>query len=89
MRARKPLASHGSRSCSIRACRILLGMTAGLPTTLIWGREAIASRLPLAAAHAYHQSIKGSTLKILDNCGHRPEVEKSGQFVTEVQGFLA
>jgi len=65
----------------------LLGVAAGLPTTLIWGREDRI--VPLAAAHAYHQSIKGSTLKIFDNCGHRPEVEKSAQFVAEVQGFLA
>jgi pimeloyl-ACP methyl ester carboxylesterase len=45
--------------------------------------------VPLAAAHAYHQSIKGSTLKIFDQCGHRPEVEKTAQFVAEVQSFLA
>lgn len=65
----------------------LLGITAGLPTTLIWGRED--GIVPLAAAHAYHQSIPGSTLKIFDNCGHRPEVEKSAQFISEVQSFFA
>jgi len=62
-------------------------VAAGLPTTLIWGRED--NIVPLASAHAYQQSIKGSTLKIFDGCGHRPEVEKSAQFIAEVQGFLA
>jgi pimeloyl-ACP methyl ester carboxylesterase len=65
----------------------LLGVAAGLPTTLIWGRED--NIVPLASAHAYHQSIKGSTLKIFDQCGHRPEVEKSAQFISEVTNFLS
>ena len=65
----------------------LLGVAADLPTLLIWGREDRV--VPLSAANAYRKAIPGSTLKVFDNCGHRPEVEKSAQFISEVQSFLS
>jgi pimeloyl-ACP methyl ester carboxylesterase len=33
--------------------------------------------------------LAGSTLVEIDRCGHRPEVEKTEQFVDEVKKFLA
>jgi pimeloyl-ACP methyl ester carboxylesterase len=33
--------------------------------------------------------LSGSMLVELDHCGHRPEVEKTEQFVDEVKKFLA
>ena len=58
-----------------------------LPTLIVWGRQDPI--VPLSAAEVYHQSIEGSRLAVLDNCGHHPEIEKSGEFVQLVQDFLS
>ncbi len=42
----------------------------------------------MSAGEVYHQSIPGSRLEIIANCGHRPEVEKSEEFVALVKDFL-
>jgi pimeloyl-ACP methyl ester carboxylesterase len=57
-----------------------------LPTLIVWGREDAI--VPVSAGELYHQSIPGSRLEILDNCGHRPEVEKADDFIRIVQNFL-
>lgn len=57
-----------------------------LPTQIIWGRQDPI--IPLGAGQHYHDSIPGSRLTVIDNCGHRPEVEKPDEFVRAVQGFL-
>jgi hypothetical protein len=33
--------------------------------------------------------MKSASLCVFDNCGHRPEVEKTADFLKEVQKFLA
>ena len=58
-----------------------------LPTLIVWGRQDTI--VPLSAGQAYHQAIPGSRLVVLNNCGHRPEVERSDEFVREVQRFLS
>ena len=64
----------------------LLRRLKGLPTRIIWGRhDAI---VPVSAAEVYHQSIPGSQLVILDNCGHHPEVERPQDFVRLVNEFF-
>jgi pimeloyl-ACP methyl ester carboxylesterase len=65
---------------------LLEGVT-GLPTLLIWGKEDKV--VPLSAAEVYRKSIAGAELAVFDGCGHRPEVEKSQEFVERVQRFLA
>jgi pimeloyl-ACP methyl ester carboxylesterase len=45
--------------------------------------------VPLSAAEAYKNAIAGSKLVVLDKCGHRPEVEKSAEFVNELRSFLS
>ncbi len=65
----------------------LLAVAAGLPTLLIWGRQDKV--VPLSAAELYRKSIQGAALKLLDHCGHRPEVEKTAEFLAEVTGFLS
>ncbi len=65
----------------------LLEGVRGLPTLLIWGRQD--QIVPLEAGHLYNQSIAGSELAVFDDCGHRPEIEKTGQFVSRVRDFLA
>jgi len=64
----------------------LLGRVKDLPTLILWGRQDAI--VPLSAGEVYHQSIAGSKLTILDDCGHRPEIEKSAEFVQLVRQFL-
>jgi pimeloyl-ACP methyl ester carboxylesterase len=65
----------------------LLEGTVKAPTLLVWGRDDAI--VPVSAAKVYEKSIKGSRLLVIDGCGHRPEVEKSEQFIKEVSKFLA
>lgn len=65
----------------------LLDGTVKAPTLIVWGKDD--RTVPASAAGVYQKSIKGSRLVALDGCGHRPEVEKSEQFIKEVQNFLA
>ena len=58
-----------------------------LPTQIIWGRDD--SIIPVSAGQVYHQSIPGSQLAVLENCGHRPELEKTDAFLRLVQDFLS
>ena len=57
-----------------------------LPTLLVWGRQDPI--VPLSAGQLYHDSIPNSRLEIIENCGHRPEVEQTGRFVEVVQGWF-
>jgi pimeloyl-ACP methyl ester carboxylesterase len=45
--------------------------------------------VPVSAGEAYHKSLAGSELLVLDRCGHRPEIEKQAEFSERVQRFLA
>jgi pimeloyl-ACP methyl ester carboxylesterase len=65
----------------------LLGVIDGLPSLLIWGRQHAVS--PLGAGELYAQAIAGSKLVVLEKCGHRPEVERTGEFLREVRSFLS
>jgi pimeloyl-ACP methyl ester carboxylesterase len=65
---------------------LLEGVTE-LPTMIIWGKQDKV--VPVSAAQVYNKSIKGSELVLLDNCGHRPEVEQASTFIERVQRFLA
>jgi len=57
-----------------------------LPTLLVWGKQDRV--VPLNAGQIYNKSIKDSKLLVFDQCGHRPEIEKSAEFIKEVQSFL-
>ena len=65
----------------------MLEGVSGLPTLLVWGTED--KIVPINAGHIYNKAIAGSELASLKGCGHRPEIEKSGEFVDRVQSFLA
>ena len=54
---------------------------------IIWGAQDRV--VPRSAVEKYNQVIKGSKLVVLDNCGHRPEIEQPEKFVSEVKKFLA
>ena len=66
----------------------LQGVT-GLPTHLVWGRED--ATVPVTAAEPYKAALKNTDVKltIFDHCGHRPEIEKSAEFVKLVREFMA
>jgi pimeloyl-ACP methyl ester carboxylesterase len=64
----------------------LLEGTANNPALIVWGRDDKV--VPISAAQVYQKSMKNAHTLILDGCGHRPEVEKSEQFIKEVQNFL-
>jgi pimeloyl-ACP methyl ester carboxylesterase len=58
-----------------------------LPTLIVWGRDDVV--VPLSAGHRYNEAITGSELAVFDECGHRPEIEQTPQFVNRLRGFLA
>ena len=65
----------------------LLSRLKNLPTQIIWGREDPI--VPLSAGQLYNDSIPGSQLAVIDNAGHRPEIEQTDEFVRIVQEFLS
>lgn len=65
----------------------LLRRLKGLPTLIVWGQQDAI--VPVSSGQVYHDSIAGSRLTVLDNCGHRPEIEKSDEFVGLVHRFLS
>ena len=64
----------------------MLEGVSGLPTLLVWGGED--KIVPINAGHIYNRAIAGSELATFEGCGHRPEIEKSDEFIARVQGFL-
>ena len=65
----------------------LLQRLKNLPTLIVWGRQDAI--VPISAGELYHESIPGSRLVVLEDCGHRPELEKTGEFVELVDNFLS
>jgi pimeloyl-ACP methyl ester carboxylesterase len=65
----------------------LLEGVAGLPTLIVWGRQDPV--IPPSAGELYNKSIAGSKLAVLDRCGHRPEIEKTAEFVKLLRDFFA
>src|SRR5713101_9152031 len=65
----------------------LLGVAAGLPTLLLWGRED--GIVPVSAGEGYRRAIAGAKLIVFEGCGHRPEIEKTADFIRETEAFLA
>ena len=57
-----------------------------IPTAIIWGKED--QLVPLECGELYQQVISGSTLTIIENCGHSPQIEKPDEFVDTALRFL-
>lgn len=64
----------------------MLKGVSGLPALLIWGEDDKV--VPISAGHIYNRSIAGSELAAFQGCGHRPETEKTDEFIARVQSFL-
>ena len=63
----------------------LLGGVA-TPTLVVWGREDAI--IPLSVCQRYVRAIPSATAKVLDRCGHMPEMEQPEAFVQAVLDFL-
>lgn len=58
-----------------------------IPTLIIWGDydKFISPK----CAHSAKNEIPNSTLKIIAKCGHAPMMEKSKEFISHIEEFLA
>jgi pimeloyl-ACP methyl ester carboxylesterase len=56
------------------------------PTLIVWG--ARDSLLPLRHAREYARRIRGSQLRVIEDAGHVPMLERPGAFNAELLGFL-
>ncbi len=64
----------------------LLGIASNLSTLLIWGKEDRV--VPPTVAAQFKEVMKSARLVTFDRCGHRPEVERTVDFIREVEAFL-
>jgi pimeloyl-ACP methyl ester carboxylesterase len=64
-----------------------LYLAAAVPTLIVWGDQDPI--IPVAHAHAAHETIAGSRLEIIEGVGHFPHVEAPERFVEVLEEFLA
>lgn len=57
------------------------------PTLLVWGRQDAI--IPAECGELYHRALSNSTLKVIDNSGHSPQIEKPQEFQTAITEFLS
>lgn len=58
----------------------------GLPTLIVWGAQDRAT--PLALGQRMHQALPGSSLCVIPNAGHVPNLEQPALFNARVDAFL-
>ena len=58
-----------------------------IPSLLIWGRQDAI--IPVECGDLYHDALSNSTLKVIDNCGHLPQIEKPQEFQAAITQFLS
>ena len=63
-----------------------LGRLRNLPSLIVWGRND--GVIPPSAGEVYNSSIAGSRLATLENCGHRPDVEKTSELTGLLREFF-
>jgi pimeloyl-ACP methyl ester carboxylesterase len=56
------------------------------PTLVPWGRDD--KLIPLSFGERFRREIAHSRLRVIDNCGHLPQVECPGEFATAVMQFF-
>jgi len=57
-----------------------------LQTLIVSGRQD--SIVPIDSLRIYNESIPGSSLSLIDQSGHRPEIEKPEDFLKVLINFL-
>ena len=56
------------------------------PTLVVWGKQDAI--VPVECAEMYHEAIPESKLRVIDRCGHAPQLEKPQEFLDTVIPFL-
>lgn len=64
-----------------------LGLVRDLPTLILWGKDD--NIVPVSAGEVYQQAIAGAKLVTFSDCGHRPEIEQTEKFLSEIKSHLA
>jgi pimeloyl-ACP methyl ester carboxylesterase len=57
------------------------------PTLLIWGRQDTIT--PVSVAQTFTDRLPNARLRVLDRCGHAPNIERPEEFNRLVEEFLA
>lgn len=87
--------SKESRDAFIKNCKAILHydhdyiralMAISAPTLIIWGEDDLL--LPSEDAEKYRGLIAGSKVKVIERCGHMPNVERYVEFNAAVLSFL-
>lgn len=85
----------GTRSANKSFARLMRMLVAGalpearnpiVPTLILWGANDTFT--PLADGEAVRDSIPGSTLTEITDCGHMPQLETPDVFVWQISNFL-
>jgi len=56
------------------------------PTLVVWGREDRI--VPLACGEQYARLLPNATLKVIEGCGHSPNIERPDEYVSILTEFL-
>ncbi len=57
------------------------------PTLLVWGRQDAI--IPLECGELFEAALPNAQLRVIENCGHSPALEKPSEFLAAVSEFLA
>ena len=58
-----------------------------VPSLIVWGRHD--GIVPLNCGEIYHEVLQGSSLRIIEECGHMPQLEKPQEFLEVTLDFLS
>ena len=58
-----------------------------LPSLIVWGRQD--GIVPVNCGEIYHEVLQGSSLHVIDQCGHNPQIESPKEFLDVTVGFLS
>jgi 2-hydroxy-6-oxonona-2,4-dienedioate hydrolase len=58
-----------------------------MPTLIVWGKQD--GLVPPAHGEAYRKAITNAELRVIDRCGHSPQLERPAEFAALVEEFLA
>ncbi len=87
--------SKESRDAFVKNCRSILQydgsysgtlMAISAPALIIWGEDDLL--LPAEDAEKYKGLIAGSKVKVIERCGHMPNLERHDEFNAAVLDFL-
>lgn len=57
------------------------------PTLVLWGKQDAV--IPVECGELFQKAIPNATLKVIDNCGHRPQMEKPAELKDAMTSFLS